>query len=268
MKKLVIALTALAAFTGRPRRPIWAPAPAPRLRRHVRRSSWTGFYIFGGGGYGIWSANGGVDNSDRRSARIAPALRTGGWLAARSVLAMISSLAAVGGRRLRRRHVRRSQGATSADAACSTCVGTTKMETAWAAGARVGYLVARTFLLRQRRLHRDLLDGQHLADSFTGTPSGFTPTASIPAAGSSAAVSRTSSNSSESTAPGLVHEDRISCGLAMTARIFRISEPLAPRRRPASTSPSSPSCRPSARRWSTASTGSRRSDRWPSTDLC
>ena len=26
-------------------------------------SNWTGFYIFGGGGGGLWSANGGVDNT-------------------------------------------------------------------------------------------------------------------------------------------------------------------------------------------------------------
>ena len=62
MKKLVIALTALAAFTGsasaadlgaRPyaKAPaLWLPAP-----------NWTGFYIFGGAGGGIWAANGGVD---------------------------------------------------------------------------------------------------------------------------------------------------------------------------------------------------------------
>jgi outer membrane immunogenic protein len=57
MKKLALSLTALAAFTGSavaadlPARtytkaPMIAPAP-----------SWTGFYLFGGGGYGIWDAD-------------------------------------------------------------------------------------------------------------------------------------------------------------------------------------------------------------------
>jgi outer membrane immunogenic protein len=58
MKKLVLALTAVVAFTGSafaadlPARtyskaPVMV-APAP---------SWTGFYLFGGGGYGIWDAD-------------------------------------------------------------------------------------------------------------------------------------------------------------------------------------------------------------------
>ena len=63
MKKLVLALTALAAFTGSASaadlgaRP-YTKAPAPV----AMAPSWTGFYIFGGGGGGIWAANGGVDN--------------------------------------------------------------------------------------------------------------------------------------------------------------------------------------------------------------
>ena len=62
MKKLVLALTALAAFTGSASaadlgaRP-YAKAPAPV----AMAPSWTGFYIFGGGGGGVWDANGGVD---------------------------------------------------------------------------------------------------------------------------------------------------------------------------------------------------------------
>src|SRR6202035_1651053 len=58
MKKLVLALTALAAFTGSavaadlPARTYTkAPEPLPVA------PSWTGFYIFGGGGGGIWDAN-------------------------------------------------------------------------------------------------------------------------------------------------------------------------------------------------------------------
>ena len=56
MKKLVLALTALAAFTG--------SASAADLGLALRQGSdggcsgptnWTGFYIFGGGGGGIWA---------------------------------------------------------------------------------------------------------------------------------------------------------------------------------------------------------------------
>ena len=53
----------------------------------------------------------------------------------------------------------------------------------------------------------------------------------------------------------LVHEDGISCGLSMTAKNLQENGSMAPTCRPASTSPSNRSCRPSALRWSTASTG-------------
>ncbi|HEY2210583.1 MAG TPA: porin family protein [Bradyrhizobium sp.] len=61
MKKLVLALTALAAFTGsvsaadlgaRP----YTKAPAPLAPAY----NWTGFYIFGGAGGGLWNADSNV----------------------------------------------------------------------------------------------------------------------------------------------------------------------------------------------------------------
>ncbi|WP_291862000.1 porin family protein [Bradyrhizobium sp.] len=61
MKKLVVALTALAAFTGSalaadmPAR--YAKAPAPVMPVY----NWTGFYIFGGGGGGLWAADSNVE---------------------------------------------------------------------------------------------------------------------------------------------------------------------------------------------------------------
>ena len=61
MKKLVLALTALAAFTGSASaadlaaRPYTkAPVPLPVA------PNWTGFYIFGGGGGGLWAADSNV----------------------------------------------------------------------------------------------------------------------------------------------------------------------------------------------------------------
>jgi outer membrane immunogenic protein len=60
MKKLVLALTAVAAFTGSavaadlPAR--YSKAPPPMAPVY----NWTGFYIFGGGGGGLWSADSNV----------------------------------------------------------------------------------------------------------------------------------------------------------------------------------------------------------------
>src|SRR4051812_50044337 len=64
MKKLVLALTAVAALTtsasaadlgARP----YAKAPVP----YTPVASWTGFYIFGGGGGGLWNADSNVISS-------------------------------------------------------------------------------------------------------------------------------------------------------------------------------------------------------------
>jgi outer membrane immunogenic protein len=60
MKKLVLALTALAAFTGSA---VAADLPARTYTKapYVPPApSWTGFYIFGGGGGGIWAADNGT----------------------------------------------------------------------------------------------------------------------------------------------------------------------------------------------------------------
>ena len=63
MKKFLLALTALAAMTGstaaadlgaRPYVKALAPAPV---------QSWTGFYIFGGGGGGLWSADSNIQST-------------------------------------------------------------------------------------------------------------------------------------------------------------------------------------------------------------
>ena len=64
--------------------------------------------------------------------------------------------------------------ATSGDATrIPGIVGTTKMESAWAAGARVGYLVAPTFSPISTVVTPGLTDGSTLLSSFTGTPSGL-----------------------------------------------------------------------------------------------
>jgi outer membrane immunogenic protein len=64
MKKLVVALTAMAAFTGSAlaadlgARP-YTKAPVPMAPVY----NWTGFYIFGGGGGGLWNADSNVQST-------------------------------------------------------------------------------------------------------------------------------------------------------------------------------------------------------------
>jgi outer membrane immunogenic protein len=58
MKKLVIALTALAAFTGSAMAADLAPRPYAKAPMPMPVApSWTGFYIFGGAGGGLWNAD-------------------------------------------------------------------------------------------------------------------------------------------------------------------------------------------------------------------
>ena len=61
MKKLVLALTAVAALTGTASAADLAARPYTKAAPMVMAPSWTGFYIFGGVGGGIWDA----DNSVR-----------------------------------------------------------------------------------------------------------------------------------------------------------------------------------------------------------
>ena len=56
MKKLVVALSALAAFTGSALAADMAPRPYTKAAAPVAYApSWTGCYIGGGGGYGMWN---------------------------------------------------------------------------------------------------------------------------------------------------------------------------------------------------------------------
>src|SRR5216683_807493 len=57
MKKLVLALSAVAAFTGSA---LAADLPARTYTKAPMMApvyNWTGFYIFGGGGYGMFDSN-------------------------------------------------------------------------------------------------------------------------------------------------------------------------------------------------------------------
>src|SRR5882762_3748179 len=60
MKKFVLALTAIVAMTGSASAADLAARPYTKAPMVAAAPSWTGFYIFGGGGGGIWDANNGV----------------------------------------------------------------------------------------------------------------------------------------------------------------------------------------------------------------
>ena len=143
MKKLVLALTAVAAFTGSASaadlgaRP-YAKAPAPLPPVYY---NWTGFYIFGGAGGGLWNADnnvrtfpGGVDlTRDQRmggdgwfgTVGIGYDWQMGGnWVAGIFGDGQFGSI----------------KGSIS-DNFLGT-EGRQKLETSYAAGLRVGYLVA------------------------------------------------------------------------------------------------------------------------------
>jgi outer membrane immunogenic protein len=63
MKKLLITLTALAAFSGSASAADLAARPYTKAPAPVQPAyNWTGFYIFGGGGGGIWDAKSNMVN--------------------------------------------------------------------------------------------------------------------------------------------------------------------------------------------------------------
>jgi outer membrane immunogenic protein len=143
MKKLAITLSALAAFTGSAFAADMAPAPqvyskAPAV---VMAPSWTGFYIFGGAGGGIWDADT-HPVSQTTGVPVGVNQRFGGdgwygtvgagydWQFNSSWVAGILADGQFG-----------SLKGTISDTVCN-CGGPEKMRTAYAAGVRLGYLVA------------------------------------------------------------------------------------------------------------------------------
>ena len=81
MKKLVLALTAVAAFTGSAMAADMAPRPYAKAPMPMAVApSWTGFYIFGGAGGGVWDADSNVQTNPGRVAVTRDARMGGdGW---------------------------------------------------------------------------------------------------------------------------------------------------------------------------------------------
>jgi len=173
MKKLVLALTALAAFTGSavaadlPARTYTkAPEPLPVA------PSWTGFYIFGGGGGGIWDAN---DNAKVTGTGLPLSInsRTGGdgWFGTVGLGydwqfngPWVFGLLADGQFGSLRGNIQDPTGPLT---------GSVKMQDAWAAGARVGYLVAPNVLSYVNGGYSGShWSGTTLLNTFSGLPVG------------------------------------------------------------------------------------------------
>jgi len=143
MKKFALALTALAAFTSSamaadlPAAPVYSKAPAV-----VATPSWTGFYIFGGAGGGVWDANTGVSNTATGACIVCATNRQGGggyfgtagagydWQFSQRWVFGLFGDGQFG-----------SLKGTISDANAGI-VGNEKLKDSWAVGARVGILVA------------------------------------------------------------------------------------------------------------------------------
>src|SRR5260370_29873084 len=172
MKKLVLALASVAAVAGlafagdvAPRAYAKAPAPLPP-------PSWTGFYIFGGAGGGIWDA----DSSSGITGTSVPlsiSQRQGGagWFGTVGLGydwqfngPWVFGLLADG-------EFGSLRGTTQDPFADWTA--TIKMQDAWAAGARVGYLVAPNVLSYVNGGYsRSHLAGTTLLNALSGPPVG------------------------------------------------------------------------------------------------
>src|SRR5262249_36856281 len=140
MKKIVLALTAVVAMTGAASaadlaaKPYVAPMPAPV-------PSWTGFYIFGGGGGGLWAADQQVVNT-ATGIPLTVGQRQGGsgwfgtvgagydWQFSNTWVAGVFADGQFGSIR-----------GTVQDPTLDI-TGTTKLQDSWALGVRLGWLVA------------------------------------------------------------------------------------------------------------------------------
>ena len=144
MKKLIIAVTAVAAFSGSASAADLAARPYTKAPMVAPAYNWTGFYIFGGGGGGVWDADSNVQSNPGPVA-VTRDQRLGGdgwfgtvgagydWQFGSSWVAGIFADGQFGS--LRGSLTDTSFGAVGIE-------GREKLRTSWAAGVRLGYLVA------------------------------------------------------------------------------------------------------------------------------
>jgi len=175
MKKLAITLSALAALTGSAFAADMAPAPRAYSKAPVVVApSWTGFYIFGGGGYGMWNADSNPTLFPAGTPTTALQQRYGGsgyfgtvgagydWQFNGSWVAGIFADGSFGSLR-----------GTITDPlpGVAGISGNEKVQDMWAAGVRVGYLVApNVYSYVNGGYTGSQWSGTTLAFNFSGTP--------------------------------------------------------------------------------------------------
>jgi outer membrane immunogenic protein len=142
MKKILLAVTAVAAMTGSASAADLAARPYVKAPIAAPVANWTGFYIFGGGGGGVWSADTGVQSTVTGAPILGFNQKQGGdgwfgtvgagydWQFSGTWLAGVFADGQFG-----------SLKGTIQDQGLLTA-GTIKNDYSWAAGARLGYLVA------------------------------------------------------------------------------------------------------------------------------
>jgi outer membrane immunogenic protein len=173
MKKLLIALTAVAAMSGSAfaadmARP-YTKAPEPVAPVY----NWTGFYIFGGGGGGIWTANdNAVTNPGGTGLSINQQTGGNGWFGTVGLgydwqfnTSWVAGIFADGQFGSLRGTVQDLNFGVS---------GTVKQQDAWAAGVRLGYLVApNVYSYVNAGYSGSHWSGTTLLNAFSGFPSGL-----------------------------------------------------------------------------------------------
>jgi outer membrane immunogenic protein len=142
MKKLVLALTALAGFTGSATAADLAARPYTKAPMMSAAPNWTGFYIFGGAGGGLWDADTRIVDTATGAPILGINQKQGGdgwygtvgagydWQFNGSWVAGIFADGQFG-----------SIKGTIQDQTLFIA-GAEKLKTSWAAGVRLGYLVA------------------------------------------------------------------------------------------------------------------------------
>ncbi|MBR0687245.1 porin family protein [Bradyrhizobium manausense] len=142
MKKIALALTAIAAMTGSASAADLAARPYVKAPMAAPVANWTGFYIFGGGGGGVWDANTGVQVTGTGAPLLPFNQKQGGdgwfgtvgagydWQFAGTWVAGVFADGQFGSLK----GTIQDQGPFFA--------GNIKNDYSWAAGARLGYLVA------------------------------------------------------------------------------------------------------------------------------
>jgi outer membrane immunogenic protein len=176
MKKLVLSLAALAAFTGSASAADLAARPYTKAPPPVMAPvyNWTGFYLFGGGGYGLWEAETSTINPVTGACVLCVEQRQGGkggfgtvgggfdWQFGGSWVAGVFGDAQFGDIR----GTIQDQGPFFA--------GQEKLRTSWAAGVRFGYLVAPNVLTYVNGGYSGSdWSGTNMVNTFFGAPTTF-----------------------------------------------------------------------------------------------